>query len=141
MVVRLYINGEDAYENFGASLGENALVSLMTPVPNKSYLENKVATQDGKQVLISEELPALMDERDVALDINIEARDVFAMLENYRGLCEVLNKGAVTLSTSFEPNKVYRLNYLSCSQMRTFFKGKAVFSIRFNEPNPANREP
>lgn len=139
MVARLYINGEDAYENFGASLGENALVALMTPVPNKTYLENKVATQDGKQVLITDELPARMDERDIALDINIEARDVCAMLENYRGLCRELRKGAVSLSTSFEPSVVYHLNYLSCSQMRTFFQGKAVFSIRFNEPNPANR--
>lgn len=37
----LFINGKDAYTTWGISMDDTALSALMTPAPNKEFIENK----------------------------------------------------------------------------------------------------
>lgn len=136
-MIILYLNNIDV--SSWCSLGEEAMVTLMTPAPMKAYLENKSESNNGKQVLISDETPALVDERDVTLVFNVYGKTQAGMLANFQRLVNILKAGRVDLKTNFEANVVYHLTYKSCTQLRTFFNGHAIFTITFNEPNPANR--
>lgn len=134
--ISLYINGKDARITYGATLGEKGLVALMKPVPNKAYIENKATDINGKQIYVNK---TYVDERDVSLQIILHASDQATMLANWKKLVTELQKGLVELRTSFEPTVYYRLYYLDCTELTTFFNKTAKFTFKFNEPNPANR--
>lgn len=44
----LFINGKDAYTTWGISMDDTALSALMTPAPNKEFIENKSRMEHGK---------------------------------------------------------------------------------------------
>lgn len=138
-MVTLTINGKDAQTEYGAWLGEDSLAALITPAPNKSYLENKSAIANGKDVLISSALPAVQDERNVKLIFYIRGTDTEAMMEKYDKFCTMLQDGKVDISTSFRPNVTYHLYYLSCGEPKTAFQTAIRLTVNFNEPDPTNR--
>ena len=45
----LFINGKDAYLEWGIGLENGALLTLMTPPPNKDLIENKSRLEHGKE--------------------------------------------------------------------------------------------
>ena len=53
---------------------------------------------------------------------------------------KVLAKGKFEIKTKYQPNVVYRLVYLSCTQYRQFMQEMAVFSLKVSEPDPTDRE-
>ena len=132
----LFINGKDAYIEYGLSMQTSGLSSLMTPVPNKEYIQNKSRQEHGKRVIVSD--PKL-DERDLSLSVHITSKTKEDFLSKYSRFCDVLAKGSIEISTVYQPDIVYRMNYVSCSQFSEFRLGIAKFTLRLNEPNPANR--
>lgn len=50
-----------------------------------------------------------------------------------------LKKRRINIRTKYEKDVVYRCDYKSCKQFKSYFKGMATFSLTLNEPNPANR--
>lgn len=132
----LFINGIDAYEEYGVSMQSSGLSALMTPPPLKEIIENKSRQEHGKRVVISD---TKIDERELSLPIHITARSKEDFLEKYGKFCDVLTKGTLELKTSYQPNIVYRTIYQSCSQFSEYRLGLAKFTLRLNEPNPNNR--
>ena len=132
----LFINGIDAYEEYGVSMQSSGLSALMTPPPLKEMIENKSRQEHGKRVV--NQNPKI-DERELSLPIHITARSKEDFLEKYGKFCEVLAKGTLELKTSYQPNIVYRTIYQSCSQFSEYRLGLAKFTLRLNEPNPNNR--
>lgn len=132
----LFINGVDAFLEYGMSLESSGLSALMTPPPNKELIENKSRQEHGKRVLGNN---SKIDERDVSLPFHLTAinRDEFA--EKYSKLCQLLANGRLDINTKYEPNKVYRMNYISCTQFAEYRMGLAKFTLKLNEPNPINR--
>ena len=132
----LFINGLDAYLEYGLSLESSGLSALMTPPPNKEYIENKSRLEHGKRVV-----PAnpKVDEREVNIICHIKASSKEKFLSQYSKLCEVFAAGKLDISTSYQPNVVYRMIYQSCSQFTEYRLGLAKFTLRLNEPNPTNR--
>lgn len=124
---------------FSAFLAEGALINLMKPVPVKAPLENKSLADNGKEVIVNDEFPLLLDERDVTLEIIIKADTQEDMLMYWKRMMSIIQSGIVTLKTTLEPDVIYHLVYKDCTQLRTYFRGIAKFQIKFNEPNPANR--
>ena len=141
-MVHLIINNTDVTEQYGIIPLEGAIVALMTPVPNKEYVENKPTMAHGKQVLITN---TYRDERDITLPIGIKASSQSAMLTSYNELCKILYGGKVDIrlmegkANIMGGTTTYHLCYQSCAQVQTFFRGIAKFNIKFNEPNPNNR--
>lgn len=134
----LYINGVDAYEEYGLSMESSALSALMTPPPNKEYIENKSRNEHGKKVVNVE---PRVDERDLNLPVHIVASSRSEFLSKYSRLCEVFANGSINISTSYQSDKVYRCNYISCSQFAEYRQKMAKFTLRLNEPNPYDRNP
>lgn len=134
-VGELFINNVDAYTEYGMSMTSGALSALMTPAPNKQYIENKSREEHGKRVIIN----AKVEERDLSLPFHIVAKSKDDFMEKYSKLCSLLASGKIDIKTKYEPNKVYRTNYISCSQFSEYRFGIAKFILKLNEPNPMNR--
>lgn len=136
MVGTLTINGFDAYTKWGVVLGDGSLNALMTPAPVKAAIENKSRLIDGKQVVSLGKL----DARDVSLTLYIRAGNQMQFNQRLAAFITAIRQGTITLETKFEPNVVYRLNYSNCTQFSQCRGRLGKFVVRFNEPNPANRQ-
>ena len=136
MIGELFINSKDAYSTWGISLDNTSLSSLMTPPPNKDFIENKSRLSHGKKVITTN---PKMDERNVTLQIHLTARDETDFFNKYESFCEELSKGVLNIRTKYQPNVMYRMIYLSCSQFSQFMRGIAKFALKLNEPDPSNR--
>ena len=132
----LYINGDDAFAEYGMSMESSALSSLMTPPPSKEFIENKSRLENGKRVVTSN---PMVDERELSLQFHIKANGKSDFLVKYSKLCDVLASGVLEISTSYQQGVVYRMIYVSCTQFSEYRLGMAKFTLRLNEPNPTNR--
>lgn len=135
---QLFINNKDAYTTWGISMDTSSLSALMTPAPNKEFIENSSRLEHGKRVITSS---PKVDARDITLTINLTAKNEQQFFDRYLSFCSELGTGVLNIKTSFQPNVVYRMIYLSCSQFTQFMRGIASFSLKLNEPNPKNRNP
>ncbi|MFR8834963.1 hypothetical protein [Bacteroides nordii] len=137
MMKELFINGDDAYEKWGVSLGESALSELMTPPANKAFIENESRLQHGKRVLVAN--PKL-DARNLTLQMNLTASDEKTFFKNYKLFCdEVLATGVLNIKTAYQSDVVYKTIYVSCSQFSQFMRGIGKFTLKLIEPNPNDR--
>lgn len=132
----LYINGKDAYDTWGMSLSDTSLSALLTPPPNKEYIESKSRLENGKSVILDN---VKVDERDVTLQVHFTAKSEKQFFDRYSSFCNELKGGKLELRTVYQPTVLYRFVYLSCQQFSQFMRGIAKFSLRLNEPNPDNR--
>lgn len=136
MTGELYINGKDAYSEWGISMDDTSLSALMTPAPNKEFIENKSRLQNGKQVV---SVNPRSDERSLTLQINLTAKDEAQFFTRYILFCQELETGVLHIRTKYQPDVTYKTIYLSCSQFSQFMRGIGKFSLKLNEPNPKDR--
>lgn len=126
----------DAYTTWGISFDQTALSTLMTPPPNKAYIENKSRLRDGKKVLVKN---PKVDERNITLTFNLTAKSEEEFFSKYNSFCDELKKGNIEIKTRYQDNVVYRLVYESCTQFSQLIREIAKFSLRLTEPDPTNR--
>lgn len=136
MIGELFINNQDAYLNWGISMDDTSLSTLMTPAANKQIIENKSRLEHGKRVDTSN---IKLDERTMTIQINLTASDKAEFFKRYDSFCKELANGKLDIKTRHQPDVVYRTIYQSCSQFSQFMYGIAKFSLKLVEYNPANR--
>ncbi|MGJ0787399.1 hypothetical protein [Bacteroides faecis] len=132
----LFINNKDSYDNWGISMDTSSLSALMTPAPNKEFIENKSRLEHGKRVIAA---TPKVDERSLTLTINLTAKNEDEFFEKYDSFCQELATGVLNIRSKYQPNIVYRTIYLSCNQFTQFMRGIAHFSLKIVEPNPMDR--
>ena len=129
----------DAYDVWGVSFTDTALSALMTPVSVKKPIENKSRLEHGKKV-IENNAYTKKDERDVTLEMHIKAPTKALFWQRYDNFCEqVLEKQFILIKSGYRPAKVFHMTYESCSQFSEWMQQIAKFTLKLNEPNPANR--
>ena len=136
MKEELRINGKDAYTTWGISMDETALSELMTPVANKSFIENESRLQHGKRIVVAN---PKQDARSLTLQLNLTALDEKQFFERYTSFCEELATGKLEIETKYQPKVVYKTIYQSCSQFSQFMRGIGKFVLKLYEPNPNDR--
>lgn len=134
----LIINGFDAFLQWGIRMGDGFLDAIFAPEPLKEFIENKSRLNNGKQVVYNN---PKIDERDVTLVFTLEGETPDDYLSKYSAFKTELQKGKIEIKVPAFGNQVYRLTYLRSASFglnipRTFSK----ISVKFNEPNPAERE-
>jgi hypothetical protein len=82
---------------------------------------------------------AKVDERDITLFVQLYATSRDDMFKKLIAFKKELKKRRINIRTKYEKDVVYRCDYKSCKQFKSYFKGMATFSLTLNEPNPANR--
>lgn len=133
----LIINGKDAFDIWGVNMGDGFLENLLLPPPMKDLIENKSRLRDGRDVIYSN---IRKDERDVTLVFTIQGNDKADYMTKFRSFLDEISGGKVTIKVPDLGEEVYHVHYLRSTSFalntsRTFSK----LSIKFNEPNPANR--
>ena len=136
MIGELYINGKDAQVQFGVSMDDMGLTTLMTPAALKEFVENKSRAIHGKQVLVSN---PRVDERDVQLTVYLTASNTADFLSKYAAFVAELQAGTIHITTKYQPSVKYRMVYKSCTQFAQFNGRLGKFSLKLSEPNPNNR--
>ena len=136
MVGELYINSKDAYSTWGISLTSNSISALMTPAPNKSFIENKSRLEHGKRVITTN---PKVDERNVTLELQLTAKSETEFFNRYESFCEELATGSLNIRTKYQPTITYKMRYLSCNQFSQFMRGIGKFTLKLCEPNPTDR--
>lgn len=136
---QLYIyNGDqykDAFTTWGVSLSDGALANLLAFPAVKGRISNESRLEHGKRVI--NEMPRKAS-RELTLEMHMIAPNFATFLTRLNAFTSVLAGGEIRLKTSFQPNVVYHLFYISCTQF-TQFDGLAKFALRLEEPNPNNR--
>lgn len=135
-VGELFINNKDAYTEWGISLDNTSLSALMTPAPNKEYIENESRLIHGKRALLSD---VKKDSRDLTLQLNLSAKNETQFFSRYESFCNELDTGSLNIKTKYQPTKMYKTIYISCNQFSQFMRGIGKFVLRLTEPNPADR--
>lgn len=136
MTGELFINGKDAYIEYGMSLEDGAISALLTPPSLKEFVENESRIENGKKIIVSY---PVYDARDVSLAFHIVAPTKEAFFAKYQALCAVLQKGIVKIKTKYQADTVYKFVYNSCTQFSQYSFGIAKFTLKLTEANPADR--
>ncbi len=141
--VKAYINSteQDTKQRWGVTLAETSVTALMTPAPTKDYITSTSRLEHGKRTYAGN---TKLAERDVQLVFAIQAPTLAQFLMRYHAFCEELKKGAIDLTLhvwegSSYIKTTYHLYYTSCSQYSEYNGRLGKFTLKLNEPNPANR--
>lgn len=133
---QLYINGQDAWETWGIAMDTTSLSALMTPPAMKGNIVTSSRLQHGQTVST---LNPRMAARQVTLTIHLSAATEEAFFTQYAAFCEELATGFLDISTSFQTDVVYHMEYNGCQQFTQFQRGIAKFTLRLTENDPSNR--
>lgn len=138
MIGDLLINGSDAYAK-GIAMGNDFLGNILSPSSLKSFVENDDPTKNGKEVIYPQ-TPKLAS-RDLTLTFTIFGNTATEHLTNYKNFIALLQKGEISLSIPALGTEVYHLTYVgdSGSYMIEADRLASRLTVRFNEPNPADR--
>ena len=131
----LLINGYDAYA-MGIAMGSGFIASLRAPASLKDFVENDDPKKDGKQVIYPEEPKVAA--RDLTLTFVIFGD---TLTEHYNSFIELLKRGKMDISVPLISADIYHLTYIgnSGSYMMSADLTTSQLTVKFNEPNPANR--
>lgn len=138
MTRELYINGKDAWTEWGVSMGDGFVDAIDAFVPMKEYIENDSRLEHGKRVLVT--TPRLAS-RELTLHFTIKGVSEADFRTKRRAFENELRKGRVTVMVPALNDEVYYLLYLgrnvsyALNRSRTF----AAISAKFEEPNPSDR--
>lgn len=138
MTGELFINGKDAYQEWGITLASDAVTALLTPPGMKDYVTNASRLEDGTRYMAS---PLKRAERAVDLTINLTAPTAELFISRYKSFCEELAGGTLELRTALLPGMAFRFLYKQCSQFSQLVRGIAKFSLSLVEPDPTDRLP
>lgn len=138
MTGELYINGKDAWTEWGVNMGDDFISALDSFVPMKEYIENESRLEHGKRVIVSN--PRIAS-REMTLRFTIKGNDAVDYRAKRKAFEQELQKGIVDIKVPAIGEEVYHLIYLgkSVSYALNMSRTFSVISSKFEEPNPANR--
>ena len=135
----LIINGADAFETWGVSMGKGFLDAIDTFAPMKDYVVNNSRLEHGERVLLGK---PKVDARDVTLAFTILGTSESDYRAKRLAFESMLQNGFVNVVVPSLGSQTYKLIYLGKSPSynmnlsRTF----AEVSVKFREPNPMDRQ-
>lgn len=134
----LIINGKDALDTWGVSMGDGFLNSILTPPPVKDYIENKSRLEDGKRVIFNNKK---YDEREFNLIFTLKGSNQSDYISKFKAFMSEMTSGLVSINIPAIGDDVYHVYYNNSTSFafsidHTFSK----IAMKVCEPNPANRE-
>lgn len=133
----LYINGKDAYTEWGLSLSDGAYFDLIAPAPSKDFIESKSRLEHGKRVITDN---PKVDERTLNLEVHMSASNSDTLIENYTAFCEdVLETGLIHIRTKYQNKVEFHLIYEQCSSTSGVVEGLIKLTLKCVEYDPSSR--
>lgn len=139
-ITKIEIEGTDIQTACGVIPQGDFLAQLEKAAPSKSVISNKNAQINGSEVAVTS---LYLDEKKLTLQFALQAENRATYVSRYTSfLALVLASSLISFAvTTSEGNKTtYHLTYEDMSSHKKFNGRWAEFTMKFNEPNPANRQ-
>lgn len=138
MTGELYINGKDAWIEWGVNMGYSFLDTLDSFPTMKGYVENDSRLEHGKRILLSNPRVA---SREITLHFTIKGKDETDFRTKRKAFETELISGIVAVNVPVLGADVYKLVYLGKNVTYGLSKTRAFCELaaRFEEPNPMDR--
>lgn len=139
-ITKIEIGSTDIYTQFGVIPQGDFLAQLEKAAPAKDVISNKNAQINGKDVASTS---LLLDEKKLTLMFALRANTRASYVSKYTGFLALVmtySVFALSVTTSEGKKTTYHLTYEDMSTHKKFNGKWAEFTIKFNEPNPANRQ-
>lgn len=135
----LFINGKDAWEQWGVNMGDGFIDALDAPLQMKEYIENESRLENGKRVLTSN---VKIDSRELTLAFTIMGVSESDYRSNKKAFEAELYKGELSIAIPKVTDETYHLIYTGKSVSYGLSLNRCFGSIsaRFEEPNPSLRD-
>ena len=138
MIGELFINGKDAYKEWGVNMDDKFLDALGEKAGKKDYITNNDRTRDGIEYC---SIIPKSNERQLTLMFTITGSSPSDFTAKKDAFFDELDKGDVSIKVPADSAKVYHLKFKDSTggyaqnTERTFCK----LGVKFIEPNPVNR--
>ncbi len=137
MIGDLYINSQDAWGQWKVAMGDGFIGNLLLPAGNKDFIENESRLEHGKRIIYNN---PKVDSREVTLTFNIHGDSESEYLSNYKKFVEVLQAGKVTVRVPKIDMTFILVYKKSTSFALSRSRMNSKLSVKFEEPNPKDRE-
>lgn len=135
----LVINGNDAFENWGVSMGDGFLDSIEAPLSMKDYISNESRIQNGKRVITDPSILRIAS-REVTLQFHIFGSTESEYRANKKAFeNNVLYNGVVDIQIPSRGDEIYHLIYLGKQITIAQTLTECKLTVKFEEPDPSNR--
>lgn len=135
----LVINGNDAFENWGVSMGDGFLDSIEAPLSMKDYISNESRIQNGKRVITDPSILHIAS-REVTLQFHIFGNTESEYRTNKKAFEKnVLYNGVVDIQIPGRGDEIYHLIYLGKQITIAQTLTECKLTVKFEEPDPTNR--
>lgn len=129
----------DIYDTYGVTLTRGWREALLKPASVKDYTKNDSRLENGVRLVASAKY-AKKKERDIQISCILEGSTENDYLSKYESfLTDIAYSGLFFLKVP-ALNKVFKLVYTDCQKFGDFGLKNGNFTLKFTEPNPADRD-
>lgn len=139
MTGELFINGKDAWTEWGVNMGSGFLDAVDAPLPMKAYIEDESRLEHGKRM---DTASAKADSREITVGFTITGSSESDYRTKRKAFFETLEAGLFTLSVPALGADVYKFVYTGKSVTYGMSRSRSFghFTMKVTEPNPKDRE-
>ena len=136
----LYINGKDAWVEWGVNMGDGFLDAIDAFAPMKAIIENESRIENGKRVIVKNPVVA---SRDLTLKFVIKGADELDFRNKRKAFELELRKVTLDVTIPVLGEGVFHLLYTGNNVAYAMNPARTICTIsaKFEEPNPADRTP
>jgi hypothetical protein len=134
-----WVANYDLKTDFGISLSDGAVSTLLSPPAAKERISNESRLEDGKRIDVYTDTH--FQARELTLEMHLIADTFEQYMARWRAfLAAITARGqGIRLSyTIYGQTMTYNLQYLSCTQFAVYNGTLGKFAVRFVEANPSN---
>lgn len=124
---------------YGVTLIRGWREALLKPASTKDYTKNDSRLEDGVRIVASSKY-SKQKERDVQFSCIIEGTSEEDYLEKYESFLNAIAYDGLILFKVPSLRRIFKLVYTDCTKFGDFGLKCGNFTLKFTEPNPADRE-
>lgn len=128
----VYINGQDAYLDYGVSFPPESINAIRTPFNLKDFVKNESRAEHGSRIITYN---PRVKEREITIEIHLSAMNESQFEQRYNQLMSLFMTGNISIRLR---NTNYNFIYQSCNQFSQI-GNVAKYVLKLTEPNPTNR--
>lgn len=134
-----WVTTYDLKEDFGISLSDGAVSTLLTPPAAKERISNESRLENGKRVDIYSDTH--FQARELTLEMHLIATTFEEYMAHWRAFLAAITEtgqGIRLTYTIYGQTLRFNLQYLSCTQFAVYNGQLGKFAVRFIERSPDN---
>jgi len=134
-----WVTNYDLKADFGISLSDGAISTLLAPPAAKERISNESRLEDGRRIDTFTE--TRFQSREITLEMHLIADSFEQYMARWRAFLAAITATGQGIRLSFNiygQTMRFNLQYLSCTQFAVYNGTLGKFAVRFVERRPSN---